>query len=60
MKLYRVTLKKIYGNGVEKVSELDFYEDDKEDAIAHVNRIIDEAKKRFNVDMVCIYLEEVK
>ena len=60
MKKYRATLKKVYKKDVEVISEFDFFEDDNEDAIAHLNRIIDNAKEKFGVEMFVVYLEEVK
>lgn len=60
MKNYRATLKKVYSNKVEIVSEFDFMEDSNEEAIEHLNKLVFEAKEKFDVDVFVVYLEEIR
>lgn len=59
MRKYLAILKKNY----EKesiVSEFFFVADDDEVAVEHINNLISRAKKEFDVEIICIFLEEVR
>lgn len=60
MKKYRAILKKVYSTKVEIITEFEYMEDDNEDAVNHLNRLIDDAKKKFDVDVFVVYLEEIR
>lgn len=60
MKKYRAILKKVYPTKIETITEFDFCEDDNEDALNHLNRLVEDAKKKFDVDVFCVYLEEIR
>lgn len=60
MNKYLAILKKNYKKGVSTVSELFFMADGVDEAKNHVDNLISEAKAVFGVEMICVFLEEVR